>query len=114
MGKGRKRISAIRSAIRNQGQATSDRKATASHQRPESSDREEEKLENRKQKIGGGPEWRVKSQQGLGGEENRRDPSKRSAPSRLAGCNSGSVFGLNRAKVNWREEEEVPEPFLVR
>jgi hypothetical protein len=100
----------------------SDQKAKAGDQRLEShrkrsetSDQEEEKLENRKQKIGGGPEWRVKSQQGLGGEENRRDPSKRSAPSRLAGCNSGSVFGLNRAKVNWREEEEeVPELFPAR
>jgi hypothetical protein len=81
------------SVIRNQGQATSDRKANASHRRPESSDREEEKLENRKQKIGGSPEWRVKSQQGLGGEENRRDPYKRSAPSRLAGATPGGFWG---------------------
>jgi len=43
----------------------------------ETSGREKEKLENRKQKIGGGPECRVKSQQGLGGEEKRRDSSRR-------------------------------------
>jgi hypothetical protein len=46
--------------------------------------------------------------------ENRKWEEVQSAgrkASRLEERNSGRGFGLNRAKVNWREDKEVPEPF---